>query len=128
MVTFGGDGEFLSKRLNSVSSQIKGRRTQFVNTGNISDTCKFYICRYKHNRFKFGITAVDIEFRSSIFNKGTRHYHELFSGTRLEVANLEALIKLKFNQINEDFLDRDFKIFKRYFRESLTELNLSIRV
>jgi len=107
--------------INSVESQAKGRATQFKKKGNPDDICAFYVC-WVVNEYKYGITNNYLSERARMFGGSGMHYHILLTSTRINIANLECLIKIKSNKINEYF--KDFKNFKMIYKESLKELNL----
>lgn len=98
-------------------SSIKSAWRRFLNRGNLSDECYFYVARTQSNKFKFGITQEDLDIRS---------YQEAWQGegiyksikpiylrSRRFVTNLEALIKLKFDG-SEYLEDADIPNFYKY--------------
>lgn len=87
-------------------SNTKKARSQFLSKGSLLDDCTFYLAITADGRLKIGITADSLEVRSYhnlINGVPYRSIHKVYSGSRLKVANLEALIKYKFN--HSEYLD-----------------------
>lgn len=89
----------LNTGMNSIESNIRKARTQFINKGSLDDECYFYLAITNDNKLKYGITAdiisrPDIEYLN---NNSYKTIHLIYSDSRLNIANFETKIKLKFN-------------------------------
>lgn len=110
--------------LNSYLPRIKRLRTMFLSYGNPDDPCEFYVTNTSDNKFKFGVTE-NIEGRiHSIRYAGIKYLNPrvIFRGTRLQVANLEAWIKIDFK--GEEYLDSS-KGFFDSFRKPRIDYNVN---
>lgn len=77
---------------------LKSDRGYFLSLGNEDDVCSFYEAMILDNSlvFKIGVTS-DLSRRSNF--RGEQHYSsiaEVFKASRIEVANIEYEVKLKF--------------------------------
>lgn len=99
-------------------AKTKSAWSRFLNLGPLDDECYFYIARTKSRIFKFGITAYDLETRSyQEMWRGEGYYSEmkpLITRSRIFVANLEALLKLKFDG-REYLEEKEIKDLFTYF-------------
>jgi len=104
--------------------QIRSRRTFFLNLGNIEDDCLFYLALTETGRYKFGITS-NLNWRNwtSFMVDGYCYSHKLISGTRLQMANLEANIKYKLGQYNEYLEYSDLNKFNNIYKEFSLKLD-----
>jgi hypothetical protein len=82
-------------------SKSKANRTKFLNLGELDDICCLYISITEDDRFKFGASE-DLDIRSVRMHY--KNSKKLFIGTRLQVADLELLIKYHLKSYHE-FLD-----------------------
>lgn len=86
----------------------KKARSQFLVKGSPDDECIFYLAWTISGYLKLGITGYGLESRiyMQLMNGGTNAFktiHKVYTGTRIQVANLEALLKYKFN--HTEYLD-----------------------
>jgi hypothetical protein len=111
--------------LNSVDSQARGRFTQFMQSGDSTDKCVFYIATAigVPNMYKFGITS-DIYYRGHYFGVDFNWYEILLEGTRLEVATLERDLKIKLNQISEWIKKDSLNEFMKKFNYIKNKINM----
>lgn len=90
-----------SRRVMTPEWYAKRNRTQFMNLGDPTDLCNFYLGLDKDNLLKFGITQDTL--REKKKNGKLRTIHHIFSGTRLEVSNFEYKVSLKFKSERLEF-------------------------
>jgi len=113
----------LTEAASSTAVQISAHYNKFINAGELNDPCVFYIAISKLNEFKFGISN-NLEARS--YMMGYKNTKVLYQGTRLQVANLERLIKLKLNNFIEylDYTLPNLLKFINSYLLSIKELNI----
>ena len=101
-----------------IKSLIKSRRTQFITNGGKDDECYFYVTWTEDGYFKFGASE-DIKQRASYSGFIDRYLsiHLIHTSTRLRIANLEALIKLKLNICTEYIEESEVFRFWEIFRD-----------
>lgn len=101
-------------------NQARAQRSQFLTYGNELDICYFYIA-IDGSELKFGIcTDPDRRFLIQKFNK----YKLIFSGTRIQVANLEYWIKIELKDHKELIpYNRELHKFRRAYVNSLKLIN-----
>ena len=111
---------FGNKRVN-----ILTHRTLFLSYGDFNDDCEFYITIF-NGKFKYGVSINSsnrIHCNQSFYKVPESKFKIIFKGTRLEVANLEALVKLNLDEASEylDFNNTMYK-FRKSFIKSLQDL------
>jgi len=92
-------------------------RTEFLQRGEETDECYLYLAftqSYKYEWIKFGATEM------APYHKARRDLyltiHPIYKGSRIEVANAEYNLSIKFQQ--EWFEYPRFKEFKEFYKES----------
>lgn len=115
-----GHEEHNKEILNGAVPTIKRMRTMFLSYGNEEDSCILYATYISDGRFKYGVTTTLESRKHSISYNGFYYVNPkiLFKGTRLQVANLEAWIKLDFEA--KEYLEKSSEFFKS-FRKHLKD-------
>lgn len=104
----------------TLNNQVSSQYHEFLSYGSLTDECMFYIATTTNSKFKFGIASNITRFG---FN-GISNYKILLKASRLEVANLEAHIKL-FRKSHKEYLDWDeVYSFRRAYIDSIDKLNI----
>lgn len=96
------DGRISINKLRIIDADvmIESARRKFIKAGDPNDICRFYISKYKQY-YKFGITSKSVEERNS-WNRGlTINPHCIVVGNRVDIANLEARFKLRYELYEE---------------------------
>lgn len=86
--------------LNSVSSQARGRSTQFKSQGSLSDPCTLYYS-IEGDIIKYGITSRYLFNRSSWNRNRFSNLSIITTGTRELIADLEMQIKIELDNSSE---------------------------
>lgn len=82
-------------------TRINNHKATFMNKGDLTDTCRFYIARLSHHEgwIKIGATSYDVSYRSYMQSISSDEYIEvnvLVTSDRKTIAELEALVKTEF--------------------------------
>ena len=110
--------------MNTLDSKIKRLRSGFISYGNPNDPCCFYIAKTASGYFKFG-AAYDswTRFKCSSYEDQYLDYKEVYYGSRIEVADLEALVKYELGDASEfiKFIST-MEYFRNAFRRAVKRL------
>lgn len=106
-----------------IKNNIMMQRGNFLSKGNPDDECYYYFSKVEgdYSKFKLGVTGLSLNKRESLysFNPDTvqlRGIRLIVSGTRLQIADLEATVKLHFNSKSEYFPIEKFKKIMLYIK------------
>lgn len=102
---------------NNTFNCIKKARSQFLSYGSANDSCQLY-CVHNGYKVKFGVSG-SIESRLTTHRHvGLTFQHILLVSNRVEIANIEAKLKLKLGDEEIEFLD--LPLLFKYLKEILS--------
>ena len=95
----------ISHQIDTTDFKVRMEFKHFLNKGNLNDPCYLYLFCLDNYKLKFGITRNLYERKLLCSREGFEEISELliYKGSRLQVANIEVLIKLHYNKIDEYF-------------------------
>lgn len=101
--------------MNSIDSNIRKARTQFLSKGTLEDECYLYITWLSNGKFKYGITS-NLEDRIVLENLNGNSYnsiHILRIDSRVNIVDIELKLKYRFNGL--EYLES--KLLNNFFIE-----------